>query len=87
MPLVALTITGVQDTNEKVLALLHENHFDTVVLSPDLTEEERIEALKPCDAVLAGMERYTDDILAQLPNLKIIARQGVGCDSIDLVAC
>lgn len=87
MPLAALTITGVQDTNQQLIALLKENGIDAIVVPQGLSEEARIAMLKPCDAILAGMETYNEAVLAQLPNLKIIARQGVGIDHIDAAAC
>jgi phosphoglycerate dehydrogenase-like enzyme len=51
-----------------------------------LTEDELIALLPGYDAVVAGMEPYTDRVLASLPQLKAIARWGVGVDAIDLDA-
>jgi D-3-phosphoglycerate dehydrogenase len=48
--------------------------------------EELIDLLQGFDAVVASVERYDQQVLAALPDLRIIARWGVGCDSIDLQA-
>jgi len=87
MPLAALTIAGVGETNQNIIALLNENGIDTVVVPRDLPEAERFALLAPCDAILAGMEPYNEEVLQKLPNLKLISRQGGGIDSIDLAAC
>ncbi|MFP4249589.1 MAG: phosphoglycerate dehydrogenase [Armatimonadota bacterium] len=48
--------------------------------------DELIALLDGCVGVIASMERYDADVLSALPELRIIARWGVGCDSIDLDA-
>ncbi len=50
------------------------------------SQEELISLLKDADAVIAGTEQYTEDLLTQLPKLKLIARRGVGVDNIDMTA-
>lgn len=45
-----------------------------------------IEHLRGCFAVLAAGHHYTDEVFAALPELCIVARLGVGYDSIDLAA-
>lgn len=47
---------------------------------------ERILHLENSFAVVAGAEKYSADLLEQLPNLCLIARSGVGFDQIDLDA-
>ena len=46
-----------------------------------------IEQLQGCAAVIAGSEPYTAAILAACPDLRVIARTGVGFDAIDTTAC
>ena len=48
--------------------------------------EELLTALQHADAVLAGVEPYDGELLAQLPRLRCISRCGVGTDAIDLQA-
>lgn len=61
-----------------------------VLMEPCVDEplegDRLVSALRDADAVIASTERYTSDVLKQLPRLKIIARWGVGYDSIDLDA-
>ena len=49
-------------------------------LGPD--QSERVEAT----AILAGGEPYDADVLDSLPNLKVLARIGIGYDAVDLDA-
>ncbi|MCD6359785.1 MAG: phosphoglycerate dehydrogenase [Armatimonadetes bacterium] len=51
-----------------------------------LTDDELIAALRGYDATVAGMERYTRGVFEGLPDLKVVARWGVGVDNIDLQA-
>lgn len=48
--------------------------------------EELSEALRGVEAVIAGSEPYTWQLLAAHPQLRVIARSGVGYDSIDVAA-
>jgi glyoxylate reductase len=43
--------------------------------------------LKEASAIIAGMETVNDDFLDKAPNLGIVARFGVGYDSVDVEAC
>lgn len=43
-------------------------------------------ALKDYEYVIAGSERYDEETMSLLPNLKLIVRNGVGYDSVDLEA-
>jgi D-3-phosphoglycerate dehydrogenase / 2-oxoglutarate reductase len=51
-----------------------------------LTEDELIELLPGCMASVAGIEPYTERVFASAPELRIVARMGVGHDQIDLAA-
>lgn len=51
------------------------------------TEEEVIQNVAGCDAVIAGAEPYTARVLDAAPMLRVIARTGVGFDAIDVPAC
>ncbi|MCH7989129.1 MAG: phosphoglycerate dehydrogenase [Planctomycetes bacterium] len=54
----------------------------------DLMVEENIGAqLSDCVAAIAGSEPYTEKVLAMAPDLRVIARSGVGFDAVDLAAC
>lgn len=62
---------------------------DTVPAEIDLRKNpERVpEQVKGYDAVLAGAELYSKEVLEQLPDLKVISRYGVGYDAVDLETC
>lgn len=63
---------------------------DEVVVNPygrTMTIEEVKELWDGVDAIVAGLEPYTPDILASAPSsLKAICRFGVGYDSVDVAA-
>jgi D-3-phosphoglycerate dehydrogenase len=48
-----------------------------------LTEDELIRFAGDADALLIGRDGVTDKVLSALPQLKIIAKYGVGLDTID----
>jgi len=49
-------------------------------------EDEMIALVQDVDAVIAGSDQFTARVIAAAPRLKIIARVGVGYDTIDLAA-
>lgn len=51
-----------------------------------MTEAELIEQLDGCVASLAGSEPYTRRVLEKHPQLRVIARAGVGYDAVDVEA-
>jgi len=51
-----------------------------------LSEDELLDGLKGITAVLAGSEPYTQKVIAAHPQLRVIARVGVGYDAVDLKA-
>jgi|GEM_PF-3996184 len=62
--------------------------FETVFnpITKKRSEDEMVEILKGIDAVVAGADPYTARVLASTNRLKIIARTGVGYDSVDVKA-
>ncbi len=51
-----------------------------------LNEEEMIKFLADCDAAIVGFEPVTERVLSALPQLKLIAKYGNGCESFDFAA-
>jgi len=51
-----------------------------------LEEAELAQLLPGCTAVIAGSEPYTERVLTAAPGLAVIARFGVGYDSVDIAA-
>ncbi len=56
-------------------------------VSRQMTEDEILVELRGIDAVLAGSEPYTPRVLDANPQLRIVARNGVGYDAVDVAAC
>ncbi len=54
----------------------------------DLRKEPHrvVEQVQGYDAVLAGAEIYSREVLQQLPDLRVVSRYGVGFDAVDLDA-
>lgn len=45
-----------------------------------------VEAVEGCAGVVAGDDRFTAEVLARLPGLRVISKWGIGLDGIDLEA-
>ncbi len=71
-------------------AILNAGGFE-VVYAPKgaklYQEDDLIAALKDSVAVVAGSEPYTPRVLKANPQLRVIARTGVGFDAVDVPTC
>src|SRR5438094_7047789 len=92
MPTVLVTPEGLLNQPGPHVTLLREAGFEvrypknplfTRGLGP---EEETVAELSEASAVIAGGEVITARVLDRLPRLRVIARQGVGYDRIDVPA-
>lgn len=81
----------------KVLDHTAGEHFDVLVqagfsvryakpVRDLMTAEELCGNLNNIDAVIAGSEPYTAQVLAKFPQIRVISRVGVGYDSVDVEA-
>jgi phosphoglycerate dehydrogenase-like enzyme len=79
------TLIGVEASYLKVL---RDAGFDVVVQKQNrqLLEDEILSELKGAVACIAGSEPYTPKVIAANPQLRCIARAGVGYDAVDLQA-
>jgi phosphoglycerate dehydrogenase-like enzyme len=71
-------------------AILQDAGFEVLPGNRDRNywdESALIAELDGCVAVFAGSEPYTDRVISHLPELRIIARTGVGYDAVDLASC
>jgi len=92
MPVVLITPEEMLHKQTSYVELLCEAGFEIVY--PDdptfsrglCSEDEAIRQLSMCDAIIAGGERFTEQVLTALPKLRVIARSGVGYDRVDLSA-
>ena len=64
---------------------------NAVLLSQDFRgppmTRELAEALPGSFGVMIGLERFSEELLASAPGLRVISRFGVGYDSVDVPAC
>ena len=88
MATIMITSEPLHQKPGKHVELLRNEGFD--VGFPELpvliSEYETVEALQEARAVIAGSEPYTASVLSQLPELRVIARCGVGYDRVDVDA-
>jgi len=80
-------ITGPSIADE-AMATLRENNFD-VILVPPYTDSDEIASIagkEGVDAILVRMGDINDTVIEASPNLKIIAKHGVGVNNIDIKA-
>ena len=80
-----MTLAGHQGT---FLDILRKDGFEPVfnTRAAQLTEEGVLEQLNGISASLAGSEPYTRRVIEASPELRVIARLGVGYDAVDLKA-
>lgn len=75
--------------NEPLVTLLKQSFPDCKFNTTGklLNDEQLVEFAKDCDGMILALENIDDDVLRQLPNLKAIAKYGVGLDNVDQSAC
>ena len=92
MPVVLITPEVMLHKSGPWVDMLQQAAFDVaypknpVFTRGSCSEEETIDELSVCDAVIAGGEVFTNNVLGALPNLRVIARSGVGFDKVDVAA-
>jgi len=93
MPTVVITPEVMRDPEAPYARLLREAGFEVrypkkVLYGPGAVgSDEMIEELRGADAVIASAEHYTPRVLDALPELRVVARAGVGYDAVDVPAC
>lgn len=88
MKKVVLTVEDRGIDYRPVIDYLAENHL-MAEWRPlmEQTSEELFHTVKDADAVIAGVEKWDAGIMSKLsPKLKVIARYGIGYDSVDVKA-
>jgi D-3-phosphoglycerate dehydrogenase len=84
---ILLTTTSYQDTPGKHHDILAASAFDVVRARGPLTEQQMLDLVKGegFDGLLNGDDLITQKVIdASLPRLKVIAKYGIGLDSIDV---
>lgn len=83
---VALSTFG-EHGRDPVALLERSGHaFSVNLTGKRATRELLVDRAKDATAIIAGVERYDADLLAQLPHLRCIARCGAGTDNINAQA-
>lgn len=72
-----------EKVSPETIALLEKNDIE-IKYGTGIDEKSVIEEIQDCDAVMVRVMPITKNVLEHAPNLKIIAKHGVGCDNIDL---
>ena len=74
--------------DQRPLELLKKSNLPYIIHSTGkrITRDEILKDAKRHSVIIAGVEKYDEDVLSQLPDLRCIVRCGVGIDSIDSVA-
>lgn len=85
---VVLTTARAFATCDAAKKVLEDAGHEIRIVTPDkpLKAEELIPLVKDIDALIAGLDFITSDVINAAANLKIIARNGVGYDRVDLIA-
>lgn len=76
------------DENDEIQKMFDDRGIELIrnPLRRRLTREEIIDHLQGADGLLAGLEPLDDDVFANCPNLKAVARVGIGMDNVDIEA-
>ncbi|WP_226553671.1 phosphoglycerate dehydrogenase [Celeribacter naphthalenivorans] len=83
---VLVTATNFSELCKEAKALLLENGCDVIEndFGRPMTFDELKDRVADVDAVVAGVDDWNEDVFKIAPNLKAIARFGVGVDNIDI---
>lgn len=76
--------------NTKLVNNLRSLGFKMVAINETgkrFSKENLIEFLKGCDGAIVGLDKIDESVLSELPDLKVIAKYGVGLDNINLADC
>ena len=85
---VLITTIPFADKDPRPLHLLEQVGAEVIInpLGRKLTEADLAEIIVDADILIAGTEPITEAVLERAEQLKLIARVGIGLDSVDLHA-
>jgi len=89
---IAITCRDFSSYDRRALHMLEEAGLEIVDRSDQnfgsaSTADQVVEAVGDAELLLVGLEPCGEETLRRCPNLKMIARRGVGYDNVDLEAC
>ena len=85
-----IRVSTVAFSKNNILVSELKKHFQDVIVNEKgirILENKLVNFYEDADGIIVGLEKITPQILDQLPNLKIIAKYGVGLDNIDIDEC
>ena len=86
---ILITSTSFKPDSNSLCMQKLRSFADSLVFNPvgkPLSEDELIPLLSDCDGCIAGVDPFSAKVLANVPNLKVISRYGVGVDQVDIPA-
>ena len=88
MSKVLITTVPFADKNKLPIELLESAGIEYTInpLGRKLKADELAEMVTDYDALIAGTEPITENVMRRAANLKLISRVGIGLDSVDLLA-
>ena len=89
MPRVLIGASTLRNHDGAYRTIFRDAGFEVVfpsVVGRQMNEDELLAELAGIDAVLAGSEPYTQRVFAAHPQLRVVARNGVGYDAVDVAA-
>lgn len=83
---IIITTSSFATYDRSPLDELEKNQIDYTInpYGRKLTKDEVVDLAKDADGLVAGTEPLNEDVLKQLPKLKVISRCGAGLDNVDL---
>ena len=84
-------VVTTKDFCEEAKRYLESEGFEVAMrnklgIGAGVSDEALIPVVEDADAIIAGTETYRPELLARLPKLKVISRNGIGYDAINLDA-
>ena len=92
LAIVVIINKDVRENSERYGALLKDNGFevrieeDSRFIFGNVTDQEIIDRLQGVSGIIVGTNPYSANVIDNLPELRVIARTGVGYDSVDISA-
>lgn len=85
---VIVTARSFGKADDRALRLLEENDCEIVRLAAGdaAFDQQMKEEIKAADAVIAGLDEYSKELIDSAAKLKVISRYGVGYDKVDVEA-
>lgn len=83
-----ISTTSFAQYDKSCLDLCRSKGYEVIMntLSRKIEKKELLELAKDAVGLIAGTEKLDQDVLSEMPNLKVISRCGAGIDNVDLIS-